>query len=162
MFERYSQRARQAIFLARVIAGSRGAHILELDDLIAALILEDQGKLTETLSNMPEFGEVTSRMRVASHIPFFPVDQATELLRKIRDSTPQSGPVPRETDIPLSDTTKRVLNSASDLVEFEAQVGPLHVLAAAVDEEVSNAAHLLREAGVTKQKVISALEHDTS
>jgi hypothetical protein len=47
MFELYSERARQVIFLARLESGARGAEMIDVDDLLAALIVEDQNKTPE-------------------------------------------------------------------------------------------------------------------
>jgi hypothetical protein len=44
MFDLYSERASQVIFLARLVSGARGAEMIDLDDLIAALIVEDQSQ----------------------------------------------------------------------------------------------------------------------
>jgi hypothetical protein len=49
MFELYSERARQVIFLARLESGARGAEMIDVDDLLAALIVEDQNKTPEFL-----------------------------------------------------------------------------------------------------------------
>jgi hypothetical protein len=50
MFHLYSERARRVIFLARAGAGARGAELIERDDLLVALLVEDQNKTSDTLS----------------------------------------------------------------------------------------------------------------
>src|SRR5262249_42218586 len=50
MFDSYSERGRRVIFLARLEAGARGAEMIDVDDLLTALIVEDQKK-TVRLSN---------------------------------------------------------------------------------------------------------------
>lgn len=42
-------RAKRVIFLARLGAGRRGAEMIEVDDLLAALLLGHQNKLAETV-----------------------------------------------------------------------------------------------------------------
>ena len=49
MFSLYSERARQVIFLARLESGARGAEVIDFDDLIAALIVEDQNQIPDAL-----------------------------------------------------------------------------------------------------------------
>jgi hypothetical protein len=41
MFDEYSTRAKQVLFLARLESGARGAEMLDLDDLLTGLIIED-------------------------------------------------------------------------------------------------------------------------
>ena len=42
MFEDYSTRSKMVLFLTRLESGARGAEVLDLDDLFAGLIIEDQ------------------------------------------------------------------------------------------------------------------------
>jgi hypothetical protein len=74
MFEGYSVRARQVIFLSRIRAGQRGADSIVLDDMLAALIIEDQGKLPKVASEA---------------LPLFRSDSAVFPLRCISHSLPQ-------------------------------------------------------------------------
>ncbi|MFY9530552.1 MAG: hypothetical protein WAR24_16740 [Candidatus Acidiferrales bacterium] len=56
MFEVYSERANQVIFVARLKAGQRGADMVDVDDILVALIIEDQmmGKQLLELLGRPE------------------------------------------------------------------------------------------------------------
>ena len=49
MFDSYSIRAKQVLFLARLESGTRGAEMLDLDDLLAGLIIEDQNAIPSAL-----------------------------------------------------------------------------------------------------------------
>ena len=49
MFELYSNRARQIIFLARVESGARGAEIIDVEDFLVSLIMEDQNIRSQAL-----------------------------------------------------------------------------------------------------------------
>src|SRR5579864_688692 len=78
MFDLYSKRSLQVIFLARLESGARGAEMIDVDDLLAALIVEDQNKT-------PEFLEMLGRgggrfIGSTTHQPFLPPDVATSLL----------------------------------------------------------------------------------
>jgi hypothetical protein len=81
MFEQFSVRAKRVIFLARVGAGGRGALMIEVDDLLAALQLEDQNKTSEALGETGEAGTVVC---LKPHQPFLPTDLATGLLEELQ------------------------------------------------------------------------------
>lgn len=113
MFELYSERARRIIFLARLQAGARGAETIDIDDLLAALIVEDQNKT-------PEFLEMLGRgggrfIDSTTHQPFLPPDAASSLLENIQRSAPQSDAIPTSADMGLSPALKETLAAASDL-----------------------------------------------
>ena len=76
MFELYSERARQVIFLARLESGARGAEMIDVDDLLAALIVEDQNKTPEFLEMLGRGGRFIGS---TTHQPFLPPDVATSL-----------------------------------------------------------------------------------
>ena len=78
MFDLYSERARQVIFITRL--GARGAEMIDLDDLLAALIVEDQNKIPETLEMLGETGKFIG---LTTHQPFLPA-AATSLLESIQ------------------------------------------------------------------------------
>ena len=52
MFDSYSIRAKQVLFLTRLESGARGADMLDLDDLLAGLIIEDQNAIPSTLARL--------------------------------------------------------------------------------------------------------------
>jgi ATP-dependent Clp protease ATP-binding subunit ClpC len=164
MFESFSQRARQIVFAARVKAGERGGESIDTADLLAGLILEDQGMLETTVLPKAGLGAATFAKRSSPHTPFFSSAQAQELLGSLEKLLPQSQPFATTVEIPLSLSVQRAFNSAEALqtsLQYSA-VEPLHLLAAALAEESSPGVQLLHDAGVTEQKVLLALRGDAS
>ncbi|HTB13424.1 MAG TPA: hypothetical protein VK752_17705 [Bryobacteraceae bacterium] len=79
MFDSYSMRARQVVMLSRWMAVTRGAQAIELEDLLEALIREDQGEAAAILSKRhPNIPRVTGQDDAA--VPFFSKDEAQALL----------------------------------------------------------------------------------
>jgi ATP-dependent Clp protease ATP-binding subunit ClpA len=95
-------------------------------------------------------------------VPFFPPDVAAMLLAKIDESSPHSDPIPMSTDMPTSSELTQVLNAAQDLRrQFQsAKVYPLHLLASALADPSSKASQVLRDAGISSEKVLEALPKD--
>jgi hypothetical protein len=89
MYDSYSIRAKQVLFLARLESGARGAQILDLDDLLAGLIIEDQNAIPSALVRLGMTGEF---MGSPEHHPFLPRDTATSVLESIHQSLPRSTP----------------------------------------------------------------------
>jgi hypothetical protein len=83
MFSLYSERARQVIFLVRLVSGARGAEVIDLDDLIAALIVEDQNQIPDALGMLGMTGQFVP---ATSHHPFLPPNAASSLLENINDA----------------------------------------------------------------------------
>lgn len=161
MFETFSERGRHVIFATRVKAGERGGDALDIADLLVGLILEDQGMLATAV--FPKLGGTTGALyRPSTHTPFFSSTQAQELLASLEKLLPQSQPVPTTAEIPISPSLKRAIDSAKALQTSlqHSAVEPLHLLAAALAEESSPGAQLLRDAGVTEEKVLLALRGD--
>jgi hypothetical protein len=80
MFEDYSTRSKLVLFLARLESGARGAEMLDLDDLFAGLIIEDQNAIPSALTKLGMKGEL---MVLPKHQPFLPPDTATSVLEGI-------------------------------------------------------------------------------
>ena len=57
MFDGYSIRAKQVLFLARLESGARGAEMLDLDDLLTGLIIEDQNVIPSALARLGMEGQ---------------------------------------------------------------------------------------------------------
>jgi hypothetical protein len=91
------------MFVARLKAGERGARMIEVEDLLAALVLEDQGMSEKIFSNNLGLGDGDALVsKVPSHLPFFPPEIAEHLLSRIKDMMPQSDPVGLTDEIPVS------------------------------------------------------------
>lgn len=159
MLELFSQRARQLIFLARFKAGQRGAAAIEIEDLLVAFIIEDQGEFENAVSSLFPNGKPVVQPGGQPHRPFLPPELASGLLPRVQALCAQSQPLPKESDMPLSEDGKAILRLADKLrVELQqSSLEPLHLLAAFLEDKSSRAAQLFRKAGITREKVIQFL-----
>lgn len=163
MFDSFSRRARQVVFVARFKAGERGATAIEVDDFIDALILEDQGMLEGVFFRFYE-GQGTAVNSASSHVSFFSSDIAQALLSNLERSLQQSQSVPLTAEIPLSPSLEATFNSAKSFqIRFRhQQIEPLHLLAAILKESSSEGVKLLEDSGITYEKVLLALSPGTA
>jgi Clp amino terminal domain, pathogenicity island component len=163
MFDSFSLRARQILFLARVKAGERGANRIDVDDFLVGLILEDQGMLEKSVVGQVHEGTVHFVNQAPLHIPFFSPEIANDLLAKIEGILPRSQSVASSTDIPLSSAVAQAFNSAEEIqTRFRhSQLEPLHLLAGLLKEESSPGVKLLQDSGVTREKVLLKLGNAT-
>jgi hypothetical protein len=120
MFERYSDRARQLIFMALWSARKRGGPYIEPEDLLHALIREDRGEFAALSAEVFPGAPGPIESAASSHRPFFAQDIARNLLCELHEDpdSPNSEkqndkrePVP-QVDMPISHSLKRVLASA--------------------------------------------------
>jgi ATP-dependent Clp protease ATP-binding subunit ClpA len=152
MFDRYSMRARQVVMLSRWMAVKRGGEAIELDDLLEALIREDQGEAAAILSkrhpNVPYFKD-----QDGAPVPFFTKDEAQTLLGAL--AKPGPGNQDMSVDMPLAESVKGALVAALVFADKRAPkvVEPLHLLAVIVEDRESPLAKLLRGSGITRQRV---------
>jgi hypothetical protein len=168
MFGEFSDRARRIVFFSRIIAGRRGGPGIEVEHLIEALILEDQAEYPRMFSEsgVPE----TPRMVLPAHRPFFTAEVAAEIRRELEPLMPsKSKPLPISVDMPLSDAAQRLLMAAKELSEdlhgpamasrIQVQhVEPLHLVAAALSENTSATAEVLKRSGIANETVIAAIK----
>ena len=115
MLELFSQRARQLIFLARFKAGQRGAAAIEIEDLLVAFIIEDQGEFENAVSSLFPNGKPVVQPGGQPHRPFLPPELASGLLPRVQALCAQSQPLPKESDMPLSEDGKAILRLADKL-----------------------------------------------
>ena len=158
MFDNFSMRAKQVVLVARFKAGERGARTIEVDDLLVALVLEDQGMSEKIFSS--SLGDVgTFVNRTPSRVPFFSPETAEHLLARIRDILPQSDSVGMTEEIPLSPALNNVVGSAIAIqTQFQrSQIEPLLLLAAIVIQPTSECTELLNEFGITQEGVLAKL-----
>lgn len=169
IFGAFSLRATQVIFLARVRAGGEGAEKIDLDHLLAALIMEDQGMLFKALSGYLGLASETEIGRPAPIVPdpfeslrpFLPADLASDLLQEIQASAVKGRQsVDSSTDMPTAAAVANTFKVAHDLAKElqQSQVEPLHLLAAALMEESGVGTAALRRAGITAEKVRDAMQ----
>jgi ATP-dependent Clp protease ATP-binding subunit ClpA len=156
MFDRYSMRARRVIFLALWIAQKRGAAFIELEDILEAVIREDQGEVSAALAMHPDNVHIIEP--VDQHPSFFTPEIAGRLLAAF-EVPPQGPAVPTHQDMPLSDPAKSTLKSAERITDDDAwaMITPLHLLAGILEQRESRWAQLLQENGITRQNVVEAL-----
>jgi hypothetical protein len=177
MFEDFSERARRIVFLSRKLAGRRGAPAIEAADLIEALVVEDQGDFLR-LFREDASGSVRP---MPQYRAFLSAETAAEIQQRLEPLLPKANPFPDSVDMPISEALKELLATAIKLgeglrgeparpsriqVEHPArpsriQVGhvePLHLLAAALSDETSATAEVLKHAGIAKETVIAAIK----
>jgi hypothetical protein len=125
--------------------------MIDLDDLLAALIIEDQNKIPDALETLGRAGQVVD---LKPHQPFLPIDAATSLLERIRQSLPRSKPIPTSVDMAVSPALGEALMAASGLRERlqSKEVTPLHLLAVLLAGS-HKTVQALQDAQITEEKV---------
>jgi ATP-dependent Clp protease ATP-binding subunit ClpA len=159
LFEHYSERAQRVIFLTRRKAGQSGAAALDTGHLIEALVLEDQGKLADALGVPPEAIGRLATSASEPNVQFFPPETASGILARLEQILPHGKAIPDSIDMPISSALGHVFDAAMTLRAelHHKQIEPLHLLAAAVSEQLA-AAKLLATFGVTRDHVIRTLK----
>jgi ATP-dependent Clp protease ATP-binding subunit ClpA len=158
MFEDFSERARRLIFFSRKVAGERGAAASEVEDLMQALVLDDQADYAKVFPKSAVPG--AARMELPTHRPFFTAEVAAEIQRKLEPLLPNAGPVRDSLDMPVSPALVRILKAVKDRSKesHDGQVEPLHLLAEVLSDDASAVADVLKQAGVTQEAVAAAIE----
>ena len=169
MFERYSEGARRVIFTALWSARRRGASFIETEDLLHALIRYERGELAAISAEVFSVAPANYKDSAESRHPFFSGGVATNLLRELHeDPDPVSAaprgeklePTPRS-DMPVSDSLRKVLALVAQARQADTKtVEPLDLLAAIVEDQDTRMAQLLREHGITSQKVAKARDSE--
>jgi hypothetical protein len=164
MFGDFSERARRIVFFSRILAGRGGAPGIEVEHVIEALILEDQTEYPKM------FSETTVAAAAVPHRAFFAAEVAAEVRRGLEPLMPSKGKsLPTSVDMPLSDAAQRLLMAAKELGEdlcgelttarvLVERVQPLHLLVAALSDDASATAEVLKQAGIAKETVIAAIK----
>ena len=133
--------------------------MIDLDDLLAALIVEDQNKIPDALEMWGSGGGQV--IGLTTHQPFLPPDVATTLLENIQRSLPRSQSIPTSTDMAMSPALGETLVTASDLREKlqSKEVTPLHFLAVLLTGS-HKGVQTIRDAGITEEKVFDAIRRE--
>lgn len=180
-FGNLSERARVVVLTMIGEAQQRGADTLDVNDLIVALVIEDQTPDALFLFHEPPLGTVfppgSSRQNspTVEHKPFLLPRVAVEVLVKMNGILPRSNSLRHNTQMQTSAALERVLNVAQRLPaqfnQSEVQITsgtsahppgmyqvvvPLDLLAAAL-REPCEATKMLQEAGITEEKVIQTI-----
>jgi protein-disulfide isomerase len=168
MRHNFSRRAAFVVMEARRESGKRGASVVDLNSLIAGLIVEDQDQNSMNLNEQDPDVKRSREMEPRPTLfplkswikrePFFPRELASNLLAKLEDILPKSRGVPDTTPIPTSLEFDRAVSVADNLrQEFhQDRVEPLHLLAAALREPCEGT-KVLQEAGITEEKVLQTI-----
>jgi ATP-dependent Clp protease ATP-binding subunit ClpA len=149
-------------------ARRRGGLYIEPEDLLHALIREDRGELAAIHDQVfPDTAAAApSEFSVSNHTAFFSDDVARTLLQELhedpdpvsREKPAKLEPVPHA-DMPVSRSLKEVLAVAARAHKDDTEtIEPLDLLAGIVENRESHLAQLLRECGITRQKVAKALD----
>lgn len=154
-----SERYRIVFWLARFKAAERGSRFIEVADLLAALVLEDQGWLPESWRKAGS-RPCTSQGAVGRGVTrFFSAAEAEEVLAKVAAFRPQEpGPPPGGDALP-SEAVKRSFGAAARLRDAlgAPRVEPLHLLAAVLAEQGQEpAVQAVAQAGITEKRVVKA------
>lgn len=132
MFERYTERARRAIFFSRYEACQYGSHVTETEHLLLGLFRENK-----------EFSRWVPKTNVAA-------------LRQAIDQHLVKGPsTSTAIDLPLSESSRRVLKHAANEAErlVHRHIGTEHLLLGLLAEENTFAAKLLRDGGADPAQI---------
>ena len=142
MFERYTERARRAIFFARYEASQFGSNTIEIEHLLLGAIKEDRDLIKRFSGNSSTAENI--RIEIEKHLT---------LREKVSTSI----------DLPLSDECKRVLTNA--ITEADAlnhpQVGVEHLLLGILREETSKASRILQTFGIDEFIVARRIAPDS-
>ena len=160
MFELYSNRARQIIFLARVESGARGAETINVEDFLVSLIMEDQNIRSQALLKLMGVPD-PSPLPFEPYVAFLPSAVAARVIEEIQDASPRRPSISTSADMSISPALGQVLTVASDLQQkFQSkQVTHLHLLAAVLAGSTKGVLSL-RDAGITKETVIDAIRKE--
>jgi ATP-dependent Clp protease ATP-binding subunit ClpA len=182
MLENFSRRARKVVIEARLDAGKRGADSMDVNSLVAALIVEDQDPKSLDLNEEDPAVKKLLEERMAqakkvrhekepllrlimmpqecwkSREPFFAPDVAADLLTTLSKILPAFKSVAPSVEIRTSPEFMRAFEAAEGIRnEFHhAKVYPLHLLGAAL-REACEATKMLQEAGITEEKVLQTI-----
>ena len=134
MFERFTEPARRIMFFARYEASQFGSPFIETEHLLLGILREDKALVTRLLHSLTAIGPIRREIEAAS-----PVRQ------KISTSV----------DLPLSSESKRALAYAAEEAGGinAKQIAPEHLLLGLLREEKCFAAEILRQRGLTVDRV---------
>lgn len=134
MFERFTEKARRAIFSARYEASQFGSPVIETEHLLLGLAHQEPAMMSRFASR--EFSSELLREQIESR---------TDAREKIATTI----------DLPLSNECKRVLAYAAEEAERlgHKHIGAEHLLLGLLREEKCRAAEILKDYGVSLKKV---------
>ncbi|MCL4839311.1 MAG: ATP-dependent Clp protease ATP-binding subunit ClpC, partial [Thermoanaerobaculia bacterium] len=130
MFEKYSERARRALFFARYEASKLGSRVIESEHLLLGVLREGEESVTELLG----------RFQV----------RPEELRREIEGERPFVERISSTAELPLSEESKKILAYAAHEAESmgHAAVGCEHLLVGILRVEGSLGMRILHQHGL--------------
>jgi ATP-dependent Clp protease ATP-binding subunit ClpC len=137
MFERYTEKARRAIFFARYEASEIGAQSIEAEHILLGVVRED---------------------KVLAHALFVEgVSDINTIRNEIASRSVTGRRVHASVDMPLSPSAKRVLAYAADESDKlnHPHIGTEHLLLGLIREEGSLASELLLARGITADEALT-------
>jgi len=143
MFERYTETARRSIFFGRYEASQWGSPYIETEHLLLGLLREDKALANRLLGSYA----------------------AVELIREqIEERMAPRAKVSTSVDLPLSHGCKRALAYGAEEAERRKHkhIGPEHLLLGVLREQTCLAAELLRQRGVTLERLREQLRQEQS
>lgn len=142
MFERYTDQARRVIFFARYEASHYGTPQIETEHLLLALLREDRLFFDHLLG---------------------PAGSSESLEKMVRLPMKKGSRIPTSVEIPLSESSVRVLRFASEEAERLAlrHVDTHHLLLGILREDDCPAAKSLRESGIGRPQILEWLNLGT-
>ena len=144
MFERYTERARRALFFSRAEVAEHGGTSIEPEHILLGLLRDPRGMI--------------SRVCTERKVSALALQEAIG-----QQVTRGDNRVPTSVEIPFSDATKRVLHYAADEADGLAHghIGTEHLLLAVLREDRSAAAATLRSHGIklveTRETIVNLL-----
>jgi ATP-dependent Clp protease ATP-binding subunit ClpA len=141
VFERYTERARRAIFFARYEASSFGGDCIEPEHLLLGILREDK-----TICDL--LGGVRGAEEIRKQIEAY--------------SDPSKPQTPTTVDMPVSPPLNRILAYGAQERERlnHRHIETLHLSLGILSERESFAASLLNQAGIDAEKLMAACEAD--
>jgi hypothetical protein len=134
MFERYTEKARRAIFFARYEASQFGSPYIDTEHLLLGLLRESKDLAYRCVR---------------------PPGSVDAIRKQIEDCTTIREKVSTSVDLPLSNESKRVLAYAAEEAESlsDRHIGTEHLLLGLLREENCFAAQILRQYGAQLEKL---------
>ncbi|HEX5243488.1 MAG TPA: Clp protease N-terminal domain-containing protein, partial [Tepidisphaeraceae bacterium] len=135
----------------------RGADVLDVGDLVSAIIVEDQDMLGALVHEGAQIGQV---MGLEPHTPFFSQPLAANLLASVEKLLPRSNPIPDSADMTITADFGNILEAAEEQRQrsHHQQVEPLHLLAALLELPLRPEIDVLKDAGITEELVQAKLK----
>jgi ATP-dependent Clp protease ATP-binding subunit ClpA len=136
MFERYTEKARRAIFFSRYEASEYGSHEIDTEHLLLGLMRENKNLYRWLPQSSPE-----------------------QIRRRIDECTIKQPRLLVSVDLPLSSSAKQVLKHAADEADLlsHKHIGTEHLFLGLLDEPTFLAAQLLMQGGAEAANIRSQI-----